>query len=76
LKHQRDSDLKVKLNEDYNNTMKINQSDRIIEHKLYIGPTKSLQEIIESGQAMGVDRALRNRHPIHHLTAEDRKSEI
>jgi len=56
--------------------MKINQSDRKIEHSKYIGPTKSLQEIIEIGQEMGLDKALRKRNPIHHLTAEDRKSEI
>jgi len=56
--------------------MKKIETTRKIEHNSYIGPTKSLQEVIEDGQAMGIDKALRARHPIQHLSAAHRKDDI
>lgn len=58
--------------------MKKNNTSRKLEQSAYMGPSKSLQELIIGGREMGLDKALRARQPLEpfYTTADQRKSDM
>jgi len=58
--------------------MKKNNTTRKIEQSAYMGPSKSLQELIIGGRELGLDKALRARQPLEpfYTTADQRKNDI
>lgn len=78
MKHERSANLKIKLNEEYNSGMFKNHTTRQLEQSAYMGPSKSLEELIVAGREQGIDKALRARQPLEpfYLTADQRKNDI